>query len=121
MSDSIIHDACDELNIVHLPNNDTDGLGLDDGNDVHRFPVANACRQHGKAWYETEKCMKRPESTYDCEKQMTTDEMRDVEAKGVSRGRWAGAPMPFYCGPKTVVGETGERCVVSTTPGRYVF
>lgn len=39
MTEAIIHDACDELNTEHLPADDTDKLGLDDGRDEFRFPI----------------------------------------------------------------------------------
>ena len=50
MSDSIIHDACDELNTDYLPNDDTDNIGLDDGNDVHRFTISNGGGGNGMMW-----------------------------------------------------------------------
>lgn len=111
MSDSIIHDACDELNIDHLPMSTSDGIGLDDGNDEHRFPTSNACGQHGRS-YQDEIC-KGTEREYDCVGQMNIDELAGMEARGTSRGQWAGAPGPFYCGPKDMYQTTGERIILS--------
>lgn len=110
MADSIIHDACDELNTTPLPMDDADGWGLDDGNDHYRFPISNACGQGGRN-YEDEICTLSDEK-YDCVMQMNTDELRDMEARGVSKGRWGGAPGPFYCGPKETFRNTGEFCML---------
>lgn len=52
MTDSIIHDACDELNVDYLPNDAADGIGLDDGLDVHRFAMSNACGQDGRSYQD---------------------------------------------------------------------
>ena len=114
MSDSIIHDTCDELNTVHLPKDDIDSLGLDDGNDIHRFPVANACGQD-KREYGTEMLCKRSESRYGCAEQLNSEESRDMTTRGVSWVCWAGAPMLFYCGPRAVVGDAGERSMIIIT------
>lgn len=106
MTDSIIHDACDELNVDYLGDDDADGVGLDDGRDAYRFPVSNACGQHDRS-YEDEMC-EVEDAMYDCFAQMSNDEMNSMEAQAISRGQWGGAPGPFYCGPKDAYGATGK-------------
>lgn len=106
MTESIIHDACDELSTDYLPDDDTDRVGLDDGKDVHRFPISNSCGQHGRS-YQTEHC-NAADYQYDCVTQMNVEELNNMEAHGISRGHWGGAPGPFYCGPKDVYGSTGK-------------
>jgi len=105
MTDSIIHDTCDELNIDHLDDDDTDRNGLDDGNDKFRFPISNACGQFGRN-YETESCDKI-DIKFDCKSQMNVEELANMESRGISRGHWGGAPGSFYCGPKEIYEETG--------------
>ena len=105
MTDSIIHDACDELNVDYLPDNNVDGRGLEDGKDIHRFPISNACGQDGRS-YQDEIC-DIDDSKYDCVSQMNIEQLANMEAQGISRGQWGGAPGPFYCGPKAVHGTTG--------------
>lgn len=105
MTDSVIHDTCDELNIDHLDDDDTDRNGLDDRNDKFRFPISNACGQFGRN-YETESC-DTIDIKYDCKSQMNVEELANMEARGISRGHWGGAPGSFYCGPKKFYGETG--------------
>jgi len=115
MTDSIIHDACDELNIDHLPDSPIDNIGLEDGDDKNRFPISNACGQFGRN-YEDELCDVGQE-VYDCARQgVNAREMREMETHGSSRGYWGGAPGPFYCGPKDVYGTSGEclRCYHTT-------
>jgi hypothetical protein len=106
MTDSIIHDACDELNIDYLDDDITDGRGLDDGKDVFRFPISNACGQHGRS-YEDESC-DTVDIQYDCKSQMDVELLANMESYGISRGHWVGAPGSFYCGPKEVYGKTGK-------------
>ena len=106
MTDSIIHDACDELNVDHLEDDDTDGRGLDDGGDIFRFPISNACGQHGRS-YEDENC-DTVDLQYDCKSQMDVELLASMESQGISRGHWGGAPRSFYCGPKDVHGKTGR-------------
>lgn len=106
MTDSIIHDACDELNIDHLDNDIADNRGLDDGKDVFRFPISNACGQHGRS-YEDESC-DTADLIYDCKSQMDVELLANMESYGISRGHWVGAPGSFYCGPKEVHGKTGK-------------
>jgi len=113
MSDSIIHDSCDELNIDHLPLSSNDGIGLDDGNDMHRFPSSNACGQNGRS-YEDEIC-ERADRKYDCVDQLNIDEQAEMVAYGTSRGHWAGAPGPFYCGPRDMYATTGESTSCNST------
>ena len=105
MTDSIIHDTCDELNIDHLDDDDTDRNGLDDGNDKFRFPISNACGQFGRN-YETESC-DSIDIKFDCKSQMNVEELANMESRGISRGHWGGAPGSFYCGPKEIYEETG--------------
>lgn len=107
MTDSIVHDACDELNTSYLPDDDADGLGLDDGKDSFRFPISNACGQDGRS-YQNEQCEAEGDIKYDCTTQMNVQELAEMEATATSRGEWAGAPGPFYCGSKEMYGTTGE-------------
>lgn len=100
MTESIIHDACDELNVQPLPNSTDDGIGLDDGHDHFRFPISNACGQNGRS-YQDEQCKLPEDSIYDCANQLNSEEFASVEVTAVSRSRWPGAPGPFYCGPKS--------------------
>ena len=106
MTDSIIHDACDELNVDYLEDDDTDGRGLDDGGDIFRFPISNACGQHGRS-YQDESC-DTVDLKYDCKSQMDVELLANMESQGISRGHWGGAPGSFYCGPKDVHGTTGN-------------
>jgi len=106
MVDSIIHDACDETNIEYLPNDDSDGIGLDDGKDIHRFPISNACGQNGRS-YQNEQCEAPEDMKYDCTTQLNVEKLANMEAHGTSRGHWAGAPGPFYCGSKEMYGTSG--------------
>ncbi len=105
MTDSIIHDACDELNVDYLDDDNNDGRGLDDGKDVFRFPISNACGQYGRS-YEDESC-DTVDLKYDCKSQMDVELLANMESNGISRGHWDGAPGSFYCGPKEVYGKTG--------------
>jgi hypothetical protein len=105
MTDSIIQDACDELNVDYLDDDDSDGRGLDDGRDIFRFPISNACGQHGRS-YEDESCDK-VDLMYDCKSQMDVELLANMESQGISRGLWGGAPGSFYCGPRDVHGKTG--------------
>jgi len=106
MADSIIHDSCDELNIQHIPADNEDNRGLDDGNDEYRFPISNACGSNGRN-YQDEQCLLAEDSNYDCMAQLNADDMKSMEVHGTSRGQWGGAPGPFYCGPKSIYGKTG--------------
>ena len=106
MTDSIIHDACDELNVEYLPNDDADGVGLDDGKDIFRFPISNSCGQNGRS-YQNEQCEASEDIKYDCTTQMNVEELANMEAYGTSRGHWGGAPGSFYCGSKEMYGTTG--------------
>jgi hypothetical protein len=106
MTESIIHDACDEVNIQPLANSTTDGIGLDDGHDHFRFPISNACGQNGRS-YQDEQCKKVEDSVYDCATQLNIEEFAAMEVTAFSYSRWGGAPRPFYCGPKSTYQETG--------------
>ncbi|KAL7551349.1 hypothetical protein ACHAWF_014540 [Thalassiosira exigua] len=105
MTESIIHDACEERNVNHLPNDNLDGIGLDDGKDVHRFPISKPCGQHGRSY--DEETSPSGESRYDCTTQINGEEFANMEARAISRGHWAGVPGSFYCGSRDVHGTTG--------------
>lgn len=106
MTESIIHDTCDELNIQPLPNSTEDGIGFDDGHDHFRFPLSNACGQNGRS-YQDEQCKRTEDKMYDCAAQLNSEEVVSMEVTAFSQSRWPGSPGPLYCGPKTVYGDTG--------------
>lgn len=106
MTESIIYDSCDELNIQPLPNSTNDGIGLDDGHDHFRFPITNACGQNGRS-YQDEQCKRPEDSMYDCTNQLNSEEFTSLEVTASGQSRWPGSPGPFYCGPKSLYEETG--------------
>lgn len=101
MTESIIHDACDEFNAQPLPNSTDDGIGLDDGIDHFRFPISNACGQNGRS-YQDEQCNRPEDRMYDCTTQLNSEEFASMEITAFSQSRWPGSPGPLYCGPKTM-------------------
>eukprot|EP00804_Cyclotella_cryptica_P024464 CCRYP_017568-RB/>CCRYP_017568-RB protein AED:0.03 eAED:0.03 QI:1933/1/1/1/1/0.81/11/100/1752 len=106
MTESIIYDACDEINVQPLPNSTDDGKGLDDGLDHFRFPISNACGQNGRS-YQDEQCKRTEDSQYDCAAQLNIEDFVTMEVTAFSHLLWRGAPAPFYCGPKSFYKETG--------------
>jgi hypothetical protein len=106
MTESIIYDACDEINVQPLPNSTDDGKGLDDGLDHFRFPISNACGQNGRS-YQDEQCKRTEDSLYDCATQLNIEDFVSMEITAFSHSSWRGAPAPFYCGPKSSYKMTG--------------
>jgi hypothetical protein len=106
MTESIVHDTCDEVNIQPLPNSTDDGIGLDDGLDHFRFPISNSCGQNGRS-YQDEQCKRSEDKMYDCATQLNSEEFVSIEVTAFGQSKWPGSPGPFYCGPKTLYEATG--------------
>jgi hypothetical protein len=106
MTESIVHDTCDEVNIQPLPNSTVDGIGLDDGLDHFRFPISNSCGQNGRS-YQDEQCKRSEDKMYDCATQLNSEEFVSIEVTAFGQSKWPGSPGPFYCGPKTLYEATG--------------
>lgn len=125
MTESIIHDACDEFNVEPLPNSIDDGIGLDDGRDHLRFPMSNACGQNGRS-YQDEQCKLPEDSIYDCANQLNREEFASMELTAYTRSRWPGSPGPFYCGPNsegtgfwdTAIGSENRTISLANAKGR---
>lgn len=79
ITQSIHYDACDENSWETVE---------------FRYPISNSCGQEGKS-YQQDVCTDDEEGM-ECEVDPT------MEIRGVTHGRWVGAPPPMYCGDRSV-------------------